>query len=166
MQKGRAVRKDGKKLKVLRGMIIVALALFDLYLAFSAKVGDKVLHTDILLEGEELDRAFPVAIMLHKQVGYVVTAPDDEKILDPKVYDLLPFRYGHRASSRLMHLHLHLSLSIVNLVMLSIYTLYLIGKKPLRTPIMGFSEGFKREHLVIFSVRCVICVCVIFLLLK
>ena len=30
--------------------------------------------------------------MVNKPVGYVVTAPDDDKILDPKVYDLLPYR--------------------------------------------------------------------------
>jgi 16S rRNA U516 pseudouridylate synthase RsuA-like enzyme len=51
-----------------------------------------VLHTDILLEGEDLDAPFPVAVMVNKPVGYVVTAPDDDKILDPKVYDLLPYR--------------------------------------------------------------------------
>ena len=56
------------------------------------QVGDKVLHSDILLEGEELDAPFPVGVMVNKPVGYVVTAPDDDKILDPKVYDLLPYR--------------------------------------------------------------------------
>lgn len=56
------------------------------------QVGDKVLPGQILLDDEELDPAFPMVLMLHKPVGYVVTAPDDERILDPKVYDLLPYR--------------------------------------------------------------------------
>ncbi|GAX75450.1 hypothetical protein CEUSTIGMA_g2894.t1 [Chlamydomonas eustigma] len=74
VQKGRALKKDGKKLKV----------------------GDKVLHSDIMMDGEELDAPFPMTIMINKPVGYVVTAPDDDKILDPKVYDLLPYRFGRR----------------------------------------------------------------------
>ena len=65
------------------------------------QVGDKVLHSDILLEGEELDAPFPVGVMVNKPVGYVVTAPDDDKILDPKVYDLLPYRcFGERLGGR------------------------------------------------------------------
>ncbi|MEW5303350.1 MAG: hypothetical protein WDW36_006051 [Sanguina aurantia] len=60
------------------------------------KVGAKVFHHDLLLDGEELDPAWPMVIAVHKPVGYVVTAPDDDKILDPKVYDLLPYRYGRR----------------------------------------------------------------------
>ena len=45
--KGRAVRKDGRRLKV----------------------GDKVLHSEILLEEEELDAPFPVAVMVNKPVS-------------------------------------------------------------------------------------------------
>lgn len=74
VQRGQAVRKDGKKLKV----------------------GDKVLQKEILLDGEELDPPFPLVVMLNKPVGYVVTSPDDERIPDPKVYDLLPYRFGLR----------------------------------------------------------------------
>ena len=65
------------------------------------QVGDKVLHSDILLEGEELDAPFPVGVMVNKPVGYVVTAPDDDKILDPKVYDLLPYRFVFDLAERL-----------------------------------------------------------------
>jgi 16S rRNA pseudouridine516 synthase len=67
----RVVRKDGQKLKV----------------------GDKVFSTELLLEGEELDPPFPMVILVNKPVGYVVTSPEDPKVLDPKVYDLLPFRW-------------------------------------------------------------------------
>lgn len=56
------------------------------------KVGDKVFHADILLDGEALDPPAPLVVALHKPVGYVVTTPDDENIPDPKVYDLLPYR--------------------------------------------------------------------------
>jgi 16S rRNA pseudouridine516 synthase len=70
VRRGRAKRKDGKKLKI----------------------GEKVLHTEVLMDDEPLDRPFPITILLHKPVGYVVTAPDDERIPDPKVYDLLPHR--------------------------------------------------------------------------
>lgn len=45
-----------------------------------AQVGEKVLHEDVLLDGEPLDPPFPMAVMLHKPVGYVVTSPDDEKV--------------------------------------------------------------------------------------
>lgn len=54
-----------------------------------------MLPGQILLDDEELDPAFPMVLMLHKPVGYVVTAPDDERILDPKVYDLLPYRWAY-----------------------------------------------------------------------
>lgn len=59
-------------------------------------------HHDLLLDGEELDPAWPMVIAVHKPVGYVVTAPDDDKILDPKVYDLLPYRCvaGHTPQRR------------------------------------------------------------------
>lgn len=65
---------------------------YPLVLFSFPQVGDKVLPGQILLDDEELDPAFPMVLMLHKPVGYVVTAPDDERILDPKVYDLLPYR--------------------------------------------------------------------------
>jgi 16S rRNA U516 pseudouridylate synthase RsuA-like enzyme len=68
--------------------------------AGNLQVGDKVLHSDILMDGEELDAPFPMTIMINKPVGYVVTAPDDEKILDPKIYDLLPYRYSDVEASR------------------------------------------------------------------
>lgn len=47
---------------------------------------------DILLDDEPLDPPAPLTVLLHKPVGYVVTSPDDEKVLDPVVYDLLPHR--------------------------------------------------------------------------
>ena len=56
------------------------------------KVGDKALASELLLNGEPLDPPPPLTLLLHKPVGYVVTSPDDEKVQDPKVYDLLPYR--------------------------------------------------------------------------
>jgi 16S rRNA pseudouridine516 synthase len=56
------------------------------------KIGEKVQHNDILVAGEPLDGAYPLTIILNKPVGYVVTSPDDERVLDPTVYDLLPYR--------------------------------------------------------------------------
>lgn len=70
IRRGRARRKDGTKLKI----------------------GEKVLHSEVLMDEEPLDRPFPITLLLHKPVGYVVTSPDDERIPDPKVYDLLPNR--------------------------------------------------------------------------
>ncbi|KAF6265883.1 pseudouridine synthase [Scenedesmus sp. NREL 46B-D3] len=58
-----------------------------------AKVGQKALAGQLLLDGEPLDAPPPLAIVLHKPTGYVVTSPDDENVADPKVYDLLPYRY-------------------------------------------------------------------------
>ena len=49
-------------------------------------------HGQVLLDGEGLDPPFPLGVLLHKPAGYVVTSPEDDKVLDPKVYDLLPFR--------------------------------------------------------------------------
>lgn len=46
----------------------------------------------MLLDGEPLDPPSPLTVLLHKPVGYVVTSPDDERVLDPVVYDLLPHR--------------------------------------------------------------------------
>ncbi|KAG2450498.1 hypothetical protein HYH02_004999 [Chlamydomonas schloesseri] len=75
VKKGHVVRKDGGKLKV----------------------GDKVAWSDLELEGgEELDPPGPLLLALNKPTGYVVTAPDDENIPDPVVYDLLPYRFGRR----------------------------------------------------------------------
>lgn len=68
--RGRAVRQGGTRLRV----------------------GEKVLHGDVLLDGKELDPPPPLVLLLNKPVGYVVTSPDDANILDAKVYDLLPLR--------------------------------------------------------------------------
>jgi 16S rRNA U516 pseudouridylate synthase RsuA-like enzyme len=54
---------------------------------------------NVLVDGEELDPPLPMVVMLHKPVGYVVTAPDDDKVLDPVVYDLLPYRCVYRLGS-------------------------------------------------------------------
>jgi hypothetical protein len=56
------------------------------------RIGDKVTAADILVDGEAIDDPFPLAIVVNKPVGYVVTSPDDERVLDPTVYDLLPYR--------------------------------------------------------------------------
>jgi 16S rRNA pseudouridine516 synthase len=48
--------------------------------------------SEVLLDGEPLDPPSPLTVLLHKPVGYVVTSPDDERVLDPVVYDLLPHR--------------------------------------------------------------------------
>ncbi|GFR47178.1 hypothetical protein Agub_g8871, partial [Astrephomene gubernaculifera] len=74
VKKGRVTRQDGSKLKV----------------------GEKVMWGEVVLEGEQLDPPSPLLLALHKPTGYVVTAPDDEKITDPVVYDLLPYRFGRR----------------------------------------------------------------------
>ncbi|KAF8071056.1 rsuA [Scenedesmus sp. PABB004] len=60
-----------------------------------ARVGDKARPRELLLDGEPLDPA-PLALVLNKPRGYVVTSPDDEAVSDPKIYDLLPFRFGRR----------------------------------------------------------------------
>jgi 16S rRNA pseudouridine516 synthase len=60
------------------------------------RVGDKALAGDVLLDGEPLDAPPPLTVAQHKPVGYVVTAPDDERVTDPTIYDLLPARYGQR----------------------------------------------------------------------
>lgn len=52
----------------------------------------QVRHAEVLLDGEQLDAPWPLGLLLHKPVGYVVTSPDDENVPDPKVYDLLPYR--------------------------------------------------------------------------
>lgn len=58
------------------------------------QVGDKVAWSDLELEGgEELDPPGPLLLAINKPTGYVVTAPDDEKVSDPVVYDLLPYRW-------------------------------------------------------------------------
>lgn len=56
------------------------------------QVGEKALGSQLLLDGEALDPSPPLTLVLHKPVGYVVTSPEDEVVLDPKVYDLLPHR--------------------------------------------------------------------------
>lgn len=56
------------------------------------QVGEKALASQLLLDGEPLDPALPLTLMLHKPVGYVVTSPEDEMVTDLKVYDLLPYR--------------------------------------------------------------------------
>lgn len=61
-----------------------------------AKVGEKALGSQLLLDGEALDPAPPLTLILHKPTGYVVTSPEDEVVLGPKVYDLLPHRFGRR----------------------------------------------------------------------
>jgi 16S rRNA U516 pseudouridylate synthase RsuA-like enzyme len=40
-------------------------------------------------------------VLLHKPVGYVVTSPDDERVTDPVVYDLLPYRWGRGGGAAL-----------------------------------------------------------------
>jgi 16S rRNA U516 pseudouridylate synthase RsuA-like enzyme len=62
-----------------------------------AQVGEKALAHQLLLNGDHLDPAPPLTLILHKPVGYVVTSPEDEVVLDPKIYDLLPFRYAAEA---------------------------------------------------------------------
>lgn len=57
-----------------------------------AQVGEKALPSQLLLDGEPLDPAPPLTLILHKPPGYVVTSPEDETVLDPKIYDLLPYR--------------------------------------------------------------------------
>eukprot|EP00798_Chlamydomonas_sp_ICE-L_P024123 gene24123-9699_t len=37
-----------------------------------------------------------VKLKVGDKFGYVCTSPDDDRIPDPKVYDLLPYRYGRR----------------------------------------------------------------------
>lgn len=56
------------------------------------QVGEKALAHQLLLLGERLDPAPPLTLILHKPVGYVVTSPEDEVVLDSKIYDLLPYR--------------------------------------------------------------------------
>jgi 16S rRNA U516 pseudouridylate synthase RsuA-like enzyme len=56
------------------------------------QVGEKAFASQLLLNGEALDPPCPLTLILHKPAGYVVTSPDDEVVLDPKVYDLLPYR--------------------------------------------------------------------------
>lgn len=56
------------------------------------QVGEKALASQLLLDGEALDPPPPLTLLLHKPVGYVVTSPEDEVVLDPKIYDLLPYR--------------------------------------------------------------------------
>jgi 16S rRNA pseudouridine516 synthase len=56
------------------------------------QVGQKATAAEVLLDGEPLDPPAPLVVLLHKPVGYVVTSPDDENVLDPKIYDLLPYR--------------------------------------------------------------------------
>jgi hypothetical protein len=56
------------------------------------RIGDKVQPGDVLVDGEPVDDPFPLIIVVNKPVGYVVTSADDERVLDPTVYDLLPHR--------------------------------------------------------------------------
>jgi 16S rRNA U516 pseudouridylate synthase RsuA-like enzyme len=58
------------------------------------QVGEKALAGQLLLDGEPLDPPPPMALLLHKPTGYVVTSPDDENVADHKIYDLLPYRWG------------------------------------------------------------------------
>ncbi|KAJ9525514.1 hypothetical protein QJQ45_003277 [Haematococcus lacustris] len=60
------------------------------------RVGDKVLQSEVTCDGEPLDPASPLVVLLHKPVGYVVTSPSDEGVADATVYDLLPHRYSQR----------------------------------------------------------------------
>ena len=54
---------------------------------------DKVAHADIRIDGEPLDPAAGLALMLHKPVGYTCSTRDPGRI----VYDLLPPRFRLRA---------------------------------------------------------------------
>ncbi|MEO5511870.1 MAG: 16S rRNA pseudouridine(516) synthase [Longimicrobiales bacterium] len=54
--------------------------------------GERAEHGDILVDGEPLDAAPGVVVMLHKPVGYVCSTTD----LNPLVYDLLPPRFRDR----------------------------------------------------------------------
>ena len=54
---------------------------------------DKVAHADIRIDGEALDPAAGLALMLHKPVGYTCSTRDPGRI----VYDLLPPRFRLRA---------------------------------------------------------------------
>lgn len=67
------------------------------------QIGDKARASDVLLDDEPLDPPAPLALVLNKPVGYVVTSPDDERVLDPVVYDLLPHRWGLVAVASLGH---------------------------------------------------------------
>ncbi|KAI8468519.1 MAG: pseudouridine synthase [Monoraphidium minutum] len=60
------------------------------------RVGDKARAPEVLLDGEPLDPHAPLVVALHKPAGYVVTSPDDARVVDPVVYDLLPHRFGRR----------------------------------------------------------------------
>ncbi|KAF5832150.1 pseudouridine synthase [Dunaliella salina] len=61
------------------------------------KVGEKVLHADVTLDGEPLDPGFPFTLLLHKPVDYVVTSPEDKNIAGAStIYDLLPYRFASR----------------------------------------------------------------------
>lgn len=62
----------------------------------AARIGQHAVPTELLLQGEALDPAPPLLVVLHKPVGYVVTAPHDETVRDPTIYELLPPRYGQR----------------------------------------------------------------------
>jgi len=56
------------------------------------QIGEKVRAADVLLDEEPLDPPAPLTILLHKPVGHVVTSPDDQKVIDPVIYELLPHR--------------------------------------------------------------------------
>jgi len=52
-----------------------------------------VTHDDVRIDGEPLDPAPGVVVMLHKPVGYVCSTADTS----PLVYELLPPRFGRRS---------------------------------------------------------------------
>lgn len=53
---------------------------------------DKVAHADIRVDGQALDPAAGLVILLHKPVGYTCSTKDPGRV----IYDLLPERYRHR----------------------------------------------------------------------
>ena len=53
---------------------------------------DSVAHADLRIDGEPLDPAPGVLLMLHKPIGYTCSTTDSGRV----VYDLLPPRFRHR----------------------------------------------------------------------
>ncbi|KIZ06053.1 ribosomal small subunit pseudouridine synthase A [Monoraphidium neglectum] len=70
---------------VLNWTVLSAVAEFILMVP-GRWIGEKVRASEVLLDGEPLDPPSPLTVLLHKPVGYVVTSPDDERVLDPVVY--------------------------------------------------------------------------------